>query len=70
MGLLLTIWRILRCNPFCMPGYDPVPEKGFDRYPVRIPKYTNGAEPNGRKKRTSERPNTETDSGTDGTKNG
>jgi hypothetical protein len=53
-----------------MPGYDPVPEKGFDRYPVRIPKYTNGAEPNGRKKRTSERPKTETDSGTDGTKNG
>ncbi|MBQ3033528.1 MAG: membrane protein insertion efficiency factor YidD [Deferribacterales bacterium] len=23
-GLLLTIWRLLRCNPFCKGGYDPV----------------------------------------------
>ncbi|MBR2519856.1 MAG: membrane protein insertion efficiency factor YidD [Selenomonadaceae bacterium] len=24
-GSLLTLWRILRCNPFCKGGYDPVP---------------------------------------------
>ena len=29
IGLILTVWRILRCNPFCKGGYDPVPEKGL-----------------------------------------
>ncbi len=29
VGMLLTVWRILRCNPFCVGGYDPVPEHGF-----------------------------------------
>lgn len=31
-GLILTVWRILRCNPFCKGGYDPVPDKGFKSF--------------------------------------
>jgi putative membrane protein insertion efficiency factor len=27
-GSILAIWRILRCNPFCKGGLDPVPPKG------------------------------------------
>lgn len=26
-GSLLSLWRILRCNPFSKGGYDPVPKK-------------------------------------------
>ena len=32
IGLILTVWRILRCNPFAKGGYDPVPDKGFKSY--------------------------------------
>ena len=24
-GGALSVWRVLRCNPFCKSGYDPVP---------------------------------------------
>ncbi|MBO5789428.1 MAG: membrane protein insertion efficiency factor YidD [Clostridia bacterium] len=34
-GFILSFWRVLRCNPFAKPGYDPVPEKGFKRVPIR-----------------------------------
>lgn len=29
VGFFLTVTRILRCNPFCPGGWDPVPEKGL-----------------------------------------
>ena len=32
VGFGLSVWRILRCQPFCPGGYDPVP-------PKKIPKY-------------------------------
>ncbi|MBE6543117.1 MAG: membrane protein insertion efficiency factor YidD [Ruminococcaceae bacterium] len=27
VGTLLTVWRLLRCNPFSKGGYDPVPKR-------------------------------------------
>lgn len=27
-GLLLGTWRLLRCNPLCRWGFDPVPPRG------------------------------------------
>ena len=29
VGLILTVSRILRCNPYCDGGYDPVPDVGL-----------------------------------------
>ncbi len=40
-GGYLTLWRILRCNPFGKYGYDPVPDKFCfrpERYTVNVPK--------------------------------
>lgn len=34
VGTALTVRRLLRCNPFCRPGYDPVPLKNA---PKRVP---------------------------------
>ena len=46
VGFGLTVWRILRCNPFCKWGYDPVPERKGRRNKAhkRIPKYQRGTE--------------------------
>jgi putative membrane protein insertion efficiency factor len=29
VGCTLTLWRLLRCQPFCKGGHDPVPARGF-----------------------------------------
>lgn len=34
-GTLLAMWRVLRCNPLCKGGLDPVPPEGRWRSPER-----------------------------------
>ncbi len=38
-GLLLTVWRLLRCSPLSPAGHDPVPKKGFKTMPMRWSKF-------------------------------
>ena len=33
-GMILSVGRIFRCNPFFKGGYDPVPDKGFRRQKI------------------------------------
>ena len=46
VGFGLTVWRILRCNPFGKWGYDPLPEKKSRKNTQhkKIPKYQRGTE--------------------------
>jgi len=29
-GVLMTLWRLLKCNPFSKGGYDPINREGTD----------------------------------------
>jgi uncharacterized protein len=33
LGSLLSLWRILRCQPFCRGGHDPVPVRFSPKLP-------------------------------------
>lgn len=35
-GSVLAVWRILRCQPFCKGGYDPVPPRRCSAGPGSI----------------------------------
>ena len=34
-GVLLSLYRLLRCQPFSRGGYDPVPQTVAERYPFK-----------------------------------
>ena len=39
-GVLLALWRVLRCNPLAKGGYDPVPPLGKWRPELRFALYS------------------------------
>ena len=42
-GLVLSVKRILRCNPYCKGGYDPVPETDSEfAFRLLTTRYKNG----------------------------
>lgn len=44
-GFYLSVWRILRCNPFGKGGFDPVPEPSARRQALRAKKEETGQTP-------------------------
>ena len=46
VGFILTVWRILRCNPFGKAGYDPVPDEGIIPMILRKDRHTANEEHN------------------------
>ena len=45
VGFILTVWRILRCNPFGKAGYAPVPDEGIVPMILRKASHTEKQEP-------------------------
>ncbi|KPK63941.1 hypothetical protein AMJ83_04505 [candidate division WOR_3 bacterium SM23_42] len=29
-GMVLSVWRVMRCNPFFVGGWDPVPKRNYE----------------------------------------
>ena len=38
IGVMLAVWRVLRCNPYCRGGHDPVPKRYRKRCVIKLTK--------------------------------